>query len=429
MILGRTVWKRDSSVWRIEQFDSGGESVIDTMARVGELTAESTSTRTSVVFEPEGMAHELLETPNVGRAVFATLARVRNEHPVVTSTNLGWGIEIPGQAANGTYSTIIHSEMAPCLVHLKCSCTKSRCRLLAAWSAYTVIEVVVRSRLASFRARRGIVITAGFVAVASCNSARRSFRTWVGKMSERDWKAFSALVADSEARPSAALGDLESRRSGIVVISDGDPSQSCPIWSELSASGRVKAVIGIGEFAECAAKVPVGHPGNLLEGFPTPLLLDPYLVAVAIVGISVSVMLGGSLLTEYRRFESTNRTVQKHIDELTAHISDLKGNERRMLVLRSEILDSSELLPTGKHRALVALAAAVPDAVTLTSFVIDRDDSFEIEAMVDRVSFNPGTTREAFANHGFAPDQVKGWIYDSADAMLYVRGRYLEHLQ
>ena len=51
-----------------------------------------------VVFEPEGLAHQAVDCPRVGHSVFATLARVRGEHPVVASESLGWGIERPEPA-------------------------------------------------------------------------------------------------------------------------------------------------------------------------------------------------------------------------------------------------------------------------------------------------------------------------------------------
>lgn len=121
LILGRTLWKRAPSGMFIEQNDAGAASSTELLARMGDAIATGPSMRTVVVFEPEGISHELVEMPKVNRAVFASLERVKNEHPVVASKNLGWGIEIPEPIAGGAYSTLIHSEMVSGLAYLKMS--------------------------------------------------------------------------------------------------------------------------------------------------------------------------------------------------------------------------------------------------------------------------------------------------------------------
>lgn len=111
MLLGRTIWTRDVGGWRHETIHEGAGVPHDPIVRLAEHLSDAQGRRIAVVFEPDGMVHQAVETPKVSRAVFATLARVRSEHSVVDSENLGWGIEHPDAGPSGTYSTLIHSEL------------------------------------------------------------------------------------------------------------------------------------------------------------------------------------------------------------------------------------------------------------------------------------------------------------------------------
>jgi hypothetical protein len=426
MILGRTVFKRDCGNWNSEHFDSGAHSNAEAISRMVEIVSANRSTKASIIFEPEGITHESIETPNTNRFVFASLERVKNEHPVVSTTNLGWGIEKPEPIAGGIYSTLIHSEMAPGLIHLKDLCAQGVHRLLAAWSVYSVIEAIVKSNPSISKTRKGIVLTPKYVAVASYNAGRRSFRAWVGTMTERDWKEFSILATEADGKRLASAGDFESRRSEIIVISAGDPAQNCPIWSHLFTTGRVEKVMGMDDLAESAEKMPIHYPANLLDAFPTPRRLDRYLLTIAVTGISIFSILGVVARNDSKRYENAEEAVQQRLAELNTRLEKLKMNQRVMSILQRQILDGSEMLPICVHGEVMALTAAIPDAVTLTSLVICRNGDFEIEALIDRAEFNSERARTAFESGGLVPDKESGWKYDAADSRLRVRGKYLE---
>lgn len=429
LILGRTLWRRDPDGWRVEEIGSGLGLNSKTITRLRERVAANPSEQSVVVFEPEGISHELVEMPKVGRKVFASLARVRSEHPVVASENLGWGIEMPEPNANGKFATLIHSEMAPGLVHLRNAFVQRRCKMLAAWSPYTVIDTILKCRSRNLKVRRGVVLTSDFVAFATCNSARRLFRVWEGPMSERDWKAFSVLIAEPDPMGSSSPSGYESGNGGIIVISDGDPARCCPLWNDLQASGKVKTVLGIDEFADYAAKIPVNHPANLLEAFPFPRVLDRYLASIMVIGIAVCAILGGIALNESRRFQGVEKTAQRQIAELKVRLDGLKRNQREMLVLRSQVLNSSKLVPISKQTVLTALASAVPESTFLTSISIGRNGSFVVDALVYREGFNPERAREGFKNNGFSLNKDDGWIFDNRNATLHIDGQFAERMQ
>lgn len=425
LLLGRTVWTRDASGWRHESFHEGGGAGRNALLRLTEVLSAVPAERAVAVFEPEGLVHQTVETPKVNRATFASLARVRNEHPVVDSENLGWGIEYPDPGPSG-FLTLIHSELTPGLVHLRDACARAGCRLSAAWSAYTAAIACAKSCSPASKARFVLVLTPDFAAIAVFGGGRRSFRGWVGPMAERDWKAFSAFMGDSGLGPSPLMAESGLRRGSMVVIAHGEPEKSCPIWKDILASGRVEAVADLEAFAISAARIPAAHPANLVEAFPRPRELDRIFGAAAIIGFSAAAALGAIILNDWKHFAAEGLMVRARAAILQARLKHLGDNQKEMDRLRIETPDASATLPVGRHDALLRLAAAIPDALTLTSLEIGRDGSFELEALVVGERFEPENTRLSLERCGFAPVKDRGWVFDSKDGRLWVRGRYGE---
>src|ERR1700678_1599121 len=137
LFLGRTIWTRDNGGWKHECVGAGSDLALRAVERLADILSAATAENTVLVFEPEGMAHQMVETPKVSRLVFASLARIRNEHPVIASENLGWGVESPEPAASGEFMTQLHYELTPGLIHLRDACERAGSRLTAAWSAST----------------------------------------------------------------------------------------------------------------------------------------------------------------------------------------------------------------------------------------------------------------------------------------------------
>jgi multisubunit Na+/H+ antiporter MnhC subunit len=245
-------------------------------------------------------------------------------------------------------------------------------------------------------------------------------------MAERDWKAVSLLLGDSEGKPSNSGGKMETRKNGIIVITNQEPARVCPFWNDLQISGRVEAVVGFDSLAETVVNIPVSHPANLLGAFPRPRNLNRYLVTIAIMGLSVSLVFAAIASNEARRVQAPEAAIQQHVAELSARLRVLRNNEREMLLLRAQVPAGPNYDSIEMHNVLSEAANAIPDALTLTSLVIDRVGHFEIEALVVGKGFNPERTRDALSRNGFVPDLVNGWIFDNAGGKLQVRGKFHE---
>jgi hypothetical protein len=360
----------------------------------------------------------------VKRSVFASLARVRSEHAVVTSERLGWGIETPESAQGGTFSTLMHSEIAQGLVSVHEACQRRGSRLVAAWPAYTAALACMRARAPASKARFVLILAHDFVAVATCGGGKRLFRAWVGPMSEKDWKAFSTVIGGFEARTSPSMADAILKRGAIAAISDGEPAKLCPIWGEIRGSGRLETVVEMEALAVGAARIPAGHPANMSEGFPRPRDLDRYLAGAASLGIAVAFTFGTVAFRQHTRLLQERAADSARVAGLDAQLAALARNEEEMSRLRAEIPERPGYYLTGRHAALAGLAALVPDAVTLTFLSIGRDDNFEIKAIVIGPGFDPAGFRASLEQIGFKPSNQEGWAYDPAAGTLSIRGTY-----
>jgi len=424
MLLGRCVWTRGVSGWSQESFGGVGELANPAIARLTELLSSECRRRTVVVFEPEGIAHQTVESPRVNRSVFASLARVRSEHPVVLSESLGWGIEYPEPVHSGAFSTLMHSELTPGLVHLHDACVHAGSQLSAAWPAFTAATSCMKTHLAASRARFLLILAPDFVAVAVCARGKRSFRGWTGPMSDRDWKTVSALIGESDERSAPSLAEAELKRGSITAISDGNPERDCPIWKEIIATGRLEAMAGLDELAVAAGRISPRHPANLIEGFPRPRQLDRYLIGAAAGCFSIAAALGAAVPAQLRQLRSIDSSNASRVAVLEAHRADLNRNQKEIEMLQIEAAQGPRLLQVGRHEALIGLAAAVPDSLTLTSLAIDKDGRFMIEAIVVGADFDPESTRRAFDRSGFKPEGQSGWAFNQTSGRLTICGRY-----
>jgi hypothetical protein len=424
MLLGGSVWTRRESGWRRDTVQIGGVHGLSTTDLLAAAVCEPFPQGTLLIYEPEGLVHQEVESPKVGRSVFASLARVKSEYPVVTADDLGWGMEVPEPTPAGSYSTLLHHELTPGLGRIRRACSDAGSRMPAAWSAFTAAAFCLGAHLPDAKVRMVLFLLPGFVAVAVCGGGKRSFKAWPIPLTERDWKVLAFFAGDIEARKAPSMAESEIRRGSILVISDGDPHGHCPVWDEIKASGRVESVLGLDAFAMGACQIPFGHPANLLEAFPRPLNLDPFLRVSAFAGAAFALCVGVMTIGDRRDLHSLQMTNAVHETVLGERLTVLAKNEEEMESLRTAAPDAPGFLPTDRGSALQGLAAAIPDALTLTTFSIARDDLFEIEAKVVGSDFEPQAVRGDLIRMGFALSADSSWSYDAANRRLTARGRF-----
>jgi len=422
MVLGRGIWSRSQRGW--EAHGGGGQEgpSLQPLDVLSEILSQPAGGRTVIVFEPRGMAHPASETPRVGRSVFASLARVRNEHPVVSSESLGWGMEPAEPAYGGAYSTLLHYEMTPGLVRLHDACARSGSRLSAAWSAYTACTALASARIGARRAGSVICLVPGFIAVASLEPGKRAFRAWAEPMNERDWKVFSGLLGEPAPGPAGRMAEGGSGQRGIAVVAHGDPVKLCPTWPQLLQSGRIERVFDLDDLAAAVASVSRGHPANLAEAFPSARQMDPCLAVLAAAALAYAVAMAVIAADSAARAKADEAGAWDRIAVLERKVEVLKKNQREIETLRSQEQGGSSPTVFRRATALMTLASALPDAVTLTALTLGPGTGFRLEGKVRADSFKPAEARELLAGKGFAANPANGWAYDEPSGVLVVRG-------
>lgn len=428
MFFGRGIWSRGPGGWACETHTEGLGSAPQPLECLARVLSSPFKGRTVLVYEPRGMTHPSSETPKVSRSVFASLAKVRGEHPVVSSECLGWGLEPPEPTTGGAFETLLHYEMTPGLAHLQDASAMSGRRLAAAWPLFTACAAHCGHRDGAQRSRFSVFLVPGFVAVSCLAPGRRAFRAWAEPMLDRDWKVFASLVGDLDGRPPKSVPEAETRRGGIAVVAHGRPDELCPIWDHILESGRLAHLSGLDEFAGSVSRLPPRHPANLLEPFPSPRDLDRCLGLVSAAGVVAALAFA---------FAAAQVRLGALRDEAegTARISALEVRLKGVESNRAEIQRLSGELPGGPSpsggevaQALRRLSQAVPDAVTLTRLSLGSTGAFRIEASVVPDDFKPDEARRLFSGAGFIPRPGDGWTYEARAATLVVCGTLLPHL-
>jgi len=296
--------------------------------------------------------------------------------------------------------------------------------MVAAWSAYTAAVACAKSCAASERTRFVVILTADFAAVATYGGGKRMFKGWVGPLAERDWRTFSSLIGDFEARASPSMAEVVLKRGGIVVIADGEPKGLCPIWSEIRASGRLEAVVNFESLAESARKISPSHPANLEAALTRPLRLDKFLAGTALAGLSAATLIGALDLRQRSRLSAEKQAFQNREASLVERLTTLASNEKEMRRLRDLAPEASAFQRADRHNALLELASEVPDTLTLSSLTISKDNTFEIEAIIVGSGFDPEALRRALERSGFKPSDQNGWVFNAKSGSLSIRGLY-----
>ncbi|HZZ19812.1 MAG TPA: hypothetical protein VFE25_10605 [Opitutaceae bacterium] len=410
MVLGRLVWRRAEGGWYQQAPQDSGASVA---AYVHDCIGRSSGRRVALVYEPEGMGHQEVECPKASRAVFSSISRIRAEFPVVVSEDLGWGMEPPVPVAGGSYSTLIHYELGRGLAQLSAD-SESGPELVAAWSVFTLAE--------SFLAGRGsgdaslLMLLPGFTAFAGGTLGRRSLRVWPQPMSERDWRALVFMAVGQ-------AGSGDSRRSvSVSVVTEGNPEDNCPCWDEIRNSSRVECLVGLDEFAGCAARMPTNHSANLVLGFPAKMNLDPALSIVAVTAAAISVFMGASLRADNVEFQRLESESHAHLSLNQERIDMLERNRSEIELLQRELPETSGSEPSARAAALRGLAAAIPDSLTLTAFTVGADNSFELEATLVGREFDQEALRRSLDQNGFSLASPGTFSFDAASRRISARG-------
>jgi hypothetical protein len=353
------------------------------------------------------------------------LARIRDEFPGIASGGLGWGIEYPEATKSGTFTTTLHIEITPGLTLLKDRCCQKGLQLPAIWCAHTVAAKLAGFGSPAPEAKFIVIMLPGFVAVASWSRGKRHFKCWTDGMSSRDWKALAALLGEFEAQPAVTIDDVELRRGSIMIVAQGRPEQMCPFWGEVVRSGRIISIVGLDALAACAEKITPRHPGNLSSSFCQPRMLSRYVWILGTAAVGAAAFLLVSDLRGLRQRNEEEVSIDARIQGERLHLAELRHNQAEIGRLRRELPAGWDTEAAIGYDALAKLETGLPDYLTLTSLSIEREGTFELEAVVSAKEIDPEDARKRLENVGYRADAKNGCVFDAALRRLRIRGTFV----
>lgn len=425
ILLGRTIWIRGDGGWSYESFEPTNPLPETAIMRLMEILSMRSPRRKILIFEPCGMVHQTVETPNVGRAVFASLARTRDEFPEISSGEIGWGIDYPESTQGGRFTTTVHAEAAPGLALLRDRCHQAGFQLPPIWCAHTVAGTLPGVGSSTDKARFLIIMLPGFVAVASFSGGKRHFKAWTDIMSGRDWKALAAVLGEFDSRPAGTMDDVELRRGLIKILAQGKPEQVCPIWEEINRSGRVSSIVDLDALAAGAETLSPRHPGNLSKSFSQHGSVSFYVWILGIAALIATALLGTADVRGKQQLRAEEGSNEAQVADEQLHLAELKRNQAVMGRLQRELPTRLNYNAANRYAALASLSKALPDYLTLKSVSMVGQGSFELEAIVSVKDFDPEDTRKRLESEGFETDAKKGCVFDPAFSSLLVRGTFV----
>jgi hypothetical protein len=425
-LLGRSLWTRSGGAWSRETLAGPGSPAALAAERLSSQQAVR-EPKTVLVFEPEGMAHQEVETPRVRRRVFASLSRVQRDHPVVASEHLGWGIEPPEPSSGGAFSTLLHFELTGGLAHIHEACAAQGSRLVAAWPAFTASRACARSHGAGAGPEHAIILARNFASLSSWGAGRRSFRSWSGPMADADWRSLAAALGGPEGRLQGSLPEAPGRRGRIAVFADEDPRELCPCWGQVSSAGRLDSVLDFGALAAGAARMPASHPANLAGNFPRPRRLNGALAAGASVAASAALVLACLSAREGAEARRDRARSEGRLADLESRVEALRRNKAETERLERAARAEPAYFSARRRSCLLALSGVVPDQLVLTSLSLGEDGGFALEALALGPAFDSTRFRSALEGAGFAPAAGPGWSFDAASGRLRASGWFAAH--
>jgi hypothetical protein len=369
------------------------------------------------------MIHVQTEMPKVGRRAFAEIVRFREEYPAVASDRLGWGIEPPALGPTGVYGTLLHAEIAPALIAFDERCADRGSRLNAAWSAYTAAAALA-GVASPHRFAAVLWLTPDFIGIARFGGGRPAFKGWTGALSEGDWAEVRGLLADCGVGLSGAPVGPDRRRGRLAVIAAGEPAAQAAFWAELAAAGVADTVFSLDDVGRAVARLRRAHPANLAEAFPRPLPLNRGLAAVAGLAFATAVILTALARRDKDSRFAARSSAQAEEAALDRQIEKLTANEREIAQLRDRSAGEAVGWPRDRYAALVALAAATPDAVALAAFHLQGRGEFRLEAQLLDPKFAVEEFQAAMERAGFGFGSGQRLAVDAASGRVTGQGTF-----
>ena len=348
-LFGRTLWTRAGSGWSQSGKGEWERDLEDALRRHGRAQG------TSIVFEPQTVAHEKVDGCYASRAQFAKAPGSLERVTCLGDPTLAWGIDSPGGETASERTTMVHYEIGPGLGRFA-SGGGSFPPLAAAWSLASLAAALAGPAGSA----RVVVLTEGYAALASWGRGIHAFSSWLGQDSAQPWTGVSQVLADLA---SVARGGDGRPSAGLWVFSQGELSS---LSGFIDRSRALFSSVRTGDFDALAAVVSGlsdQSPANMALAFPRSIdLTKPirrWMLATAILTLVFLVI--------ERQMSRANALSEQSSEAMEGQLASVVARQEANREAMNRLTDVPRQEPVRVSKVLAMLGSALP-----ASWVIEK---------------------------------------------------------
>jgi hypothetical protein len=154
-------------------------------------------------------------------------------------------------------------------------------------------------------------------------------------------------------------------------------------------------------------------------------MLSRYVWILGTAAVGAAAFLLVSDLRGLRQRNEEEVSIDARIQGERLHLAELRHNQAEIGRLRRELPAGWDTEAAIGYDALAKLETGLPDYLTLTSLSIEREGTFELEAVVSAKEIDPEDARKRLENVGYRADAKNGCVFDAALRRLRIRGTFV----
>jgi hypothetical protein len=391
-----------------------------------------------LIADPEGMEH--LPIDNVApvgvRGLRAHVLELAGEStPVASSEMLGWATSQPWP--NGAlHRAFFHYESQPYLriiierlatekIHVKgaISWWDLACRMAGEDQAPGGKK---RAKKATQQPTAVLLVANRGVLSAVTQPVARRFVGWLPPQG-------------ADAGVAAMLDELSGSSGGMWSGSDGVSAQP-KVHVLALTDGDETVVTGDGGRASIQTwdtnsiapllNRPFPVFSNLIENFPKTYRLDTALMAVAGVGLVMTLFFGFQGWMASRSSQATVATLRSQIEGIQSQAREAEERKTKIENIEGQFSVETFTVPRGKPEAVQALGRALPSAFTVSFFELTAENRWRMEGFILSRSTEQAMkqaadqVRDALNANGFPPTENTGFNLDAREARVVAEGEW-----
>lgn len=370
--------------------------------------------RLLLVWQPQSLLSDPVDTKRVDRATFSKLENVTNSHPLINTGTCGWGFEpLPKGQMQGR--TFLHIESEP---GLQAFGEAIEAQGSSVGAAYSLASLVLQSHNKTIG--KTLVLARDFVLIVKTPVTGGGAAVGRSTITALFWgeRATSPIGPQQLQHQLEAAGFLSDPPSAWRVVATeehaslvgdylvaGDEA-SRKIWHERTSP---VTLTGWETFITAARKSPsLAASADLWDTFPRPRPLGGILIGAGLVSALVAVFFGWQAFSLGKATESRSAAQAAMVEQTQAAVNELAVVAARIRESEARIAQmGASTIPRGRAEMLRLLGDILPEDFTMTSLDLAEDGriSLGFYQVTDAAADLVGATNR-FESAGFTQTRI-----------------------